>query len=127
MYQSNQCFNIPPPGNPREFELLENFCSNPQHIFIYYRYKSLFNTFEYGTQPWFINPREISVTRNMKSRLAIKFPTPYERWSNALPPGHEEASIAQGIPGRAGMFKLWFDWYINSCYSILINLDNVAV
>ena len=27
--------------------------------------------------PWFITPRGISATRNMKSRLAIKFPTPW--------------------------------------------------
>ena len=29
--------------------------------------------------PWFIDPHGISATRNMKSRLEFKFPTPYER------------------------------------------------
>ena len=28
MYQSNRSFNVPPPGNPRAFEFLANFCSN---------------------------------------------------------------------------------------------------
>ena len=57
--------------------------------------------------------QEISVIRNIKSRLAIKFLTPYEWWSNALPPGQEKASNAQGMPGE-GMLKLPFDWYINA-------------
>ena len=60
----------------------------------------------------------------MKSRLAIKIPTHYERWSNApprgrlrwttLPPGQEKASNAWGMPGGGGggMLKLRFDWYI---------------
>ena len=43
--------------------------------------------------------REISVTRNTKSRPVIKLPTPYECWSNALPPGQEKASNARGMPG----------------------------
>ena len=30
------------------------------------------------SSPWFMTPRGISATRNMKSRLAIKFPTPNE-------------------------------------------------
>ena len=42
--------------------------------------------------PWFINPHGIRATCNMKSRLAIKFPTPYEWWSVALPPRWEKAS-----------------------------------
>ena len=49
-------------------------------------------------------------TRNMKSRLAIKFPSPCEYQSNALPLGQKEASNAQGMP--RGMFNLRFDWYI---------------
>ena len=56
------------------------------------------------------NPRGISATCNMKSRLAIKFPTPYEWWSNALPPRQEKASNTRGMSG--GMLKLRFDWYI---------------
>lgn len=71
--------------------------------------------------PWFINPHGISTARNMKSKLAIKFPTPYEWWSNALPLGglsssnslpteQEKASNARGMPGR-GMLKLQFDWF----------------
>ena len=51
------------------------------------------------------------MTRNMKSKLAIKFPTPNE-WSsnalppvrlsssNSLPPGQEKASNAWGMPGE---------------------------
>ena len=57
-------------------------------------------------------PRGISATRNMISRLAIKFPTPYEWCLNALPPRQEKASNARGMPG-GGMLKLRFDWYIN--------------
>ena len=54
------------------------------------------------------------MTRNMKLKLAIKFPTPYEWWSNALPPREEKESNAQGMPGKGGggMLKLRFDWYI---------------
>ena len=55
--------------------------------------------------------REIRATRNIKSRLAIEFPIPYEWWSNALPPGQEKASNALGMP-RWGVLKLRFDWYI---------------
>ena len=43
-----------------------------------------------------------SATRNMTSRLAIKFPTPYEWWSNALPPEQEKAWNAWGMPGGGG-------------------------
>ena len=39
-------------------------------------------------------PHDLS--RDMTSRLAIKFPTPFEWWSNALPPGQENA---WGMPG----------------------------
>ena len=58
----------------------------------------------------------------MKSRLAIKFLTLYEWWSNAFPPEQENASNARGMPvGRGGggggeekgMLKLRFDWYID--------------
>ena len=43
-----------------------------------------------------------SATRNMTSRLAIKFPTPYEWWSNALPPRQEKAWNARGMPRGGG-------------------------
>ena len=46
--------------------------------------------------------REISATRNMKSRLAIKFPTPYEWWSNALPPGRKRRQMLGVCPGGGG-------------------------
>ena len=106
----------------------------PRAIFLKkIKYKSSLDTFKYGTklvyafgfQPLrheyaifsfeFIKDclcrlRENSATRNIKSRLAIKLSTPYECWSNALPPGQEKASNARGIPG--GMLKLQFDWYI---------------
>ena len=55
-----------------------------------------------------MNTRGISATRNMKSKLAIKFPTSYEWWSNALPPGQKEVS------NDVIMFKLRFDWYITA-------------
>ena len=47
-------------------------------------------------------PTWISATRNMTSRLAIKFLTPYGWWSNALPPGQEKVSNAWGMPGMGG-------------------------
>ena len=62
--------------------------------------------------------REIRATRNMKPRLAIKFPTPFEWWLNALPSGQEKASNARGMPG--GMLKLRVDWYITSSREIRI-------
>ena len=43
-----------------------------------------------------LSTKRISATRNLKSRLAIKFPTPCEKCSNALPPGVEKASNARG-------------------------------
>ena len=49
----------------------------------------------------------------MISRLAIKFFTPYEWWSNALPPRQENASNARG----GGVLKLRFDWYITIKWS----------
>ena len=56
-------------------------------------------------------PHDLS--RDMTSRLAIKFPTPFEWWTNSLPPGHEKTSNARGMPGgKGGMLKLRFDWYI---------------
>ena len=49
--------------------------------------------------------------RNLfQQQQVIKFPTPYEWWSNALPSGQEKASNVWGM--RRGMLKLWFDWYI---------------
>ena len=54
----------------------------------------------------FIDPRGISVTGNMISRLAIKFPTLQEWWSNALPPGQEKVSNARVMPGGGGMLKV---------------------
>ena len=103
------------------------------------KYKSSLNTFKYGTklvQAFGFQPlrheyaifsfefikvclrclQEISVTGNMKLRLAIKFLIPYEWCSNALPPGQEKASNARGMPG-GGMLKLQFDWYIIVCLS----------
>ena len=73
--------------------------------------------------PWDINPRGISMTRNMKSKLAIKFPTPNEwssnalppvrlSWSNSLPPGQEKASNAWGMPGEGDG---WGCRYISFC------------
>ena len=50
---------------------------------------------------WFITPRGISATRNMKSRLAIKFP-PSRAGKDVKCPGY----------ARGGMLKLRFDWYI---------------
>ena len=46
----------------------------------------------------------------LKSRLELKFPTPYEWRSNSFPPGQEKASNSRGMPG--GMLKRRFHWYI---------------
>ena len=66
------------------------------------------------------------MTRNMKSRLAIKFPTPNE-WSsnalppvrlsssNSLPPGQEKASNAWVMPAGGGGGGGWGCWYISFC------------
>ena len=51
------------------------------------------------SSPWFITPRGISATRNMKSRLAIKFPTPMS--SDQMPaPG--KTKLIKLPPSRAG-------------------------
>ena len=64
-----------------------------------------------------------STWRNMKSKLAIKFPTPYGWWSNDSPRGRLSSSNSlppipgsnrrqmPGVWGR-GMFKLGCDWGI---------------
>ena len=54
-----------------------------------------------------MNTRGISATRNMKSKLAIKFPIPYVWWSNALPPAHEKASSYRGIPEGDVQASIW--------------------
>ena len=43
----------------------------------------------------------------MTTRLAIKPPTPYEWWSNSLPPGQGKASNARGMPGRNVEASIW--------------------
>ena len=94
-----------------------------QHIFIYYKDKSFLNTFKYGKQlvytfgfqpirhnmpsifsfefikVWSLRRLRHDLSRNMTSRPAIKFPTPYEWWSNSLPPGQERVSNSRGMPG----------------------------
>ena len=93
----------------------------PRAIFLRkIKYKSSLNTFTFGFQTLrheyaifafeFIEVClrrlwEISATRNIKSRLPIKFPTPYEWWSNALPPRQEKVSNARGIPGGGGCWS----------------------
>ena len=68
------------------------------------------------SQPQFINPRGISATCKMKSRLTIKFPSPYEWWSNAVPPGQEMVSNAQGMLGGGGVeASIWLVHYSNEC------------
>ena len=47
------------------------------------------------------------LSRNMTSRLAIKFPTPYEWWSISLPPGQEKTSNARGMPGGDVEASIW--------------------
>ena len=66
--------------------------------------------------------RGISTTRNMKSRLAIKFPTPMTSDQMPapgktklikFPPSHAGKDVkCPGFP-RGGMFKLQFDRYIS--------------
>ena len=89
MYQSNWSFNILP-GQPPGIWILENFCSNSSLP----GPKSCSNAptlgkitrllwrplvFKHSTtnmQSFPLNSSKISTTHNMKSRLAIKFPTP---------------------------------------------------
>ena len=104
--------------------------SLPTNLFLW-----IYQSLSLPSLPWFINPGGISATRNMKSRLVIKLPTPYEWWSNALPlgglissnslpPAKEKASNAQGMPGAGGNVEalIWLvddlvwtfevpDWY----------------
>ena len=112
-----------------------------QHIFIYYKYKSFLNTFKYGTQlvkvfgfqpirhkyaifsfefikVWRLRGLRHDLSRNMTSRLAIKFPTPYEWWSNSRPPGQEKASNARGMPGGGGDVEasIWLVHYHNGAF-----------
>ena len=68
--------------------------------------------------PRYIDPHGISVTCNMKSRLVINFPTPYEWWSNALPPRQEEASNARSMPEGGGdvQASIWLVQKFNIYY-----------
>ena len=98
------------------------------------KYKSSLDTFKYGTklvyafgfQPLrheyaifsfeFIKDclcrlRENSATRNIKSRLAIKFPTPYEWWSNALPPGKKRPQMPGVFRGGDVEASIWLVHY----------------
>ena len=47
------------------------------------------------------------LSRNMTSRLEIKFPTPNEWWSNSLPRGQEKASNARGMPVGNVEASIW--------------------
>ena len=95
----------------------------PRAIFLRkIKYKSSLNTFTFGFQTLrheyaifafeFIEVclrslREISATRNIKSRLPIKFLTPYEWLSNALPPGQEKTSNSRGMPEGDVEASIW--------------------
>ena len=103
MYQSNRSFNIPPPQEiPRHL----NFWKILVQIAPSLGQKAVQMPPPPPSPPWFINLHGISATRNMKLRLAIKFPTPYEWWSNALPPKQEKASNAWGMLGGCLSFDL---------------------
>ena len=54
-------------------------------------------------------PRGISATRNMKSRLAIKFPTIKcpAPGKNSLLPGQEKTSNARGMPKGDVLASIW--------------------
>ena len=62
------------------------------------RHKYAIFSFEF-IKVWRLCRLRHDLSRNMTSRLAIKFPTPYEWWSNSLPPGQEKAPNARGMPG----------------------------
>ena len=130
MYQTNRSFNIPSRGNPWAFKFLENFCSNPllpwpkscsnppTHICLRGRSRwgrNLFLWIHKSLTPsslsWFINPRGISVTRNMISRLGSNSPSPMSGDQIPSLPGRKRRQNARGMPGGR-MLKLWFDWYI---------------
>ena len=148
MYQSNRSSNIPSPG----IWILENFCSNSPlpgpkscsnaptlgkitrelfSLFLQMQNKACVGLWFSTTPPWIRNLflwiyqslREISAAHNMKSRLAIKFPTPYEWWWNALLPGQEKASNARGMPGVGNVeASIWLYIIITSYYIILFYL-----
>ena len=65
------------------------------------RHKYAIFSFEF-IKVWLLRRLRHDLARNMTSRLAIKFPTPYEWWSNSPPPGQEKASNARGMPGGGG-------------------------
>ena len=48
------------------------------------------------------------LSRNMTSRLAIQFLTPYEWWSNSPPPGQEKASNARGGDVEASIWLVHY-------------------
>ena len=60
---------------------------------------------------WFINPRGISTTRNMTSRLAIKFPIPYEWWSNELSPSRKRHQMPGECPEEDVEAFIWLVHY----------------
>ena len=75
--------------------------------------------------PWFINPlnpRGISSTRYMKSRLAIKFPTPMSGDQIPSLPGRKRRPMP-GVCAVGGMLKLRFDWYITGLCKFAQNIS----
>ena len=65
----------------------------------------------------------------------IKFPTPYEWWSNALPPGQEKASNARGMSGEDVEASIWLihkgevflEPYVYQCGSQSVNLTSFLI
>ena len=112
-----------------------------QHTFTYYKYKSVLNTFKYGTQlvqvfgfqpihhkytifefikVWRLRRLRHDLSRNMTLRPAIKFPNPpFNWWSISLPPGQEKTSNARGIPGGDVEASIWLIHYWYNVFRLL--------
>ena len=170
-------FNIPPPGNPRAFEFLENFCSNSPlirqaqsgiraknyswstiHSVSKIRQCARFtakihNPCDFWGQirriqksihpphqsltsppspPWLINPlnpRGISSTRYMKSRLAIKFPTPMSGDQIPSLPGRKRRPMPGVCPvlGGGGDVETSIWLVHNSINTVVSNWSNTKM
>ena len=70
------------------------------------RHKYAISSFEF-IKVWRLRRLRHDLSRNMTSRLAIKFLTPYEWWSNSLPPGQDKTSNARGMPGGDVEVSIW--------------------
>ena len=61
----------------------------------------------------------------MITRLVIKFPIPYEWWSNSRPLGQEKASNVRGMPGEDVEASIWLVHKVAFTHNIPRRIHNI--